>query len=151
MGSAKVTTDEEAGSGATPGGWGGGGAGTLMESGPCPEGQPRTTEPLTPFFRQGPSQLTARGFSRVPPPSWPSSSGTPGASRRQMGACRRPEPGLGMWSKKGHRGKGPGGEDLGRGGAREGARGHGCPSSEAQGSHPTPNRIPSAPPPAGSP
>lgn len=40
-----------------------------------------------------------------------------------MGVGRRPEPGLGNVVKEGSPEEGPGGEDLGRGGTREGARG----------------------------
>ena len=79
---------------------------TLKESGPSRDRR-AGNDPASHPSQAG--ALAAQGwgfFLRVPPPLQPSTSGTPGAGRREGGPRAPPNPSSGMWSKRGHRGRG---------------------------------------------
>ena len=93
---------------------------------PLPGRKGRERSSLSPLSSRSPRSSRLGDFLRVPPPLQPSTSGTPGAGRREEGAAGASEPRLGNVVKEGSPGEGPGGEDLARGGTPEVARGAGA-------------------------
>ena len=71
---------------------------------PGPKGRERSS--LSPLSSRSPRSSRLRDFLRTPPPLQPSTSGTPGAGRREGGPRAPPSPSSGIWSKRGHRGRG---------------------------------------------
>lgn len=120
--------------------------GILVEPGPPGEGTTENDRGSHPcLLKQGPSQLKAGGFSRVPPPSRPSSSGTRGVRRREAGAPGRPRASAWECGQRGVTGGGAGRRGPGEGRGPGGGKRSGPPAGEAQGPRPTPSCTPSAP------
>ena len=92
---------------------------------PLPARKGRERSSLSPLSSRSPRGSRLGDFLRVPPPLQPSTSGTPGAGRREGGAAGVSKPRLGNVVKEGSSGEGPGSEDLTRGGTPEVARGRG--------------------------
>lgn len=100
-----MTNDEEAGSGATPGSRGFGGVGTLTESGPSPEEQPRTTEPPTP--QAGALTAYGRGLLKGPANIPAKLKRDPTGRQAESGDLRAPGARFRSVGKEGSPGEGP--------------------------------------------
>lgn len=96
-----------------------------MESGPSPWGTAQNGRASQSSPQAGALPAQSWGLLKGPATVPAKLNGTLRAGRREVGAGRHPEPGLRNVVKEGSPGEGSGGEDLGRGGAWEGARGQG--------------------------